>query len=212
MDDCRPRAIKMRARPSTPSSSRSAKRRCGSRRSTSSLKPASKSSRASSPTMRQKRETLQQEAAQAHRRTCRPGRAAARRGGGLPAHRPPACRSRAPRAWRSSSSAHRPNPSANSASAKAPPSRSSKQELTALRARSHGAGAESRCARRRNCGINSPQIETQLKTARAAIDQLREDRGDTRQSKPPSCKSDLEHLEASCLTEVNVEAAGAARR
>ena len=49
-------------------------------------------------TMRQKRETLQQEAAQADSGAGRPGRAAARRGSGLPAHRPAACRSRAARA------------------------------------------------------------------------------------------------------------------
>ncbi|HEY1903088.1 MAG TPA: chromosome segregation protein SMC [Terracidiphilus sp.] len=48
-------------------------------------------------------------------------------------------------------------------------------------------------------------IETQLKTARAALDQLREDRGN-RSSLVAKLRSDLEYLEASCLAEVNVEA------
>jgi len=49
-------------------------------------------------------------------------------------------------------------------------------------------------------------METELKTERAALDQLREDRA-TRSSEAAKLRSDLEHLEASCLTEVNVEAA-----
>jgi len=48
-------------------------------------------------------------------------------------------------------------------------------------------------------------IETQLKTARAALDQLRDDRAN-RSSQVAKLRSDLEHLEASCLAEVNVEA------
>jgi chromosome segregation protein len=48
-------------------------------------------------------------------------------------------------------------------------------------------------------------IETQLKTGRAALDQLREDRAG-RYSQGSKLRSDLEHLEASCLTEVNAEA------
>jgi chromosome segregation protein len=49
-------------------------------------------------------------------------------------------------------------------------------------------------------------METQLKAARAALDQLREERGN-RASQAAKLRSDLEHLEGSCLTEVNVEAA-----
>jgi chromosome segregation protein len=49
-------------------------------------------------------------------------------------------------------------------------------------------------------------IESQLKTSRAVLDQLREDRGN-RASQAAKLRSDLEHLEGSCLTEVNVEAA-----
>ena len=45
-----------------------------------------------------------------------------------------------------------------------------------------------------------------MKTNRAALDELREVRG-TRQSEVAKLQSDLEHLEASCLTEVNAEAA-----
>jgi chromosome segregation protein len=48
-------------------------------------------------------------------------------------------------------------------------------------------------------------METQLKAGRAALDQLREDRAD-RSSQVAKLHSDLEHLEGSCLTEVNVEA------
>jgi chromosome segregation protein len=48
-------------------------------------------------------------------------------------------------------------------------------------------------------------METQLKTGRAALDQLREDRAN-RSSQVAKLRSDLEHQEASCLTEVNVEA------
>ena len=48
-------------------------------------------------------------------------------------------------------------------------------------------------------------LETQLKTERAALDQLREDRA-ARSSAVAKLRSDLEHLEASCLAEVNAEA------
>ena len=49
-------------------------------------------------------------------------------------------------------------------------------------------------------------METQLKTGRAALDQLREQRA-ARSSEAAKLRSDLEHLEASCLAEVNLEAA-----
>ena len=48
-------------------------------------------------------------------------------------------------------------------------------------------------------------IETELKTGRAALDSLRESRA-THYSHGSKLQSDLEHLEASCLTEVNAEA------
>jgi chromosome segregation protein len=48
-------------------------------------------------------------------------------------------------------------------------------------------------------------METQLKTVRVALDQLRDDRAN-RSSQLAKLRSDLEHLEASCLTEVNIEA------
>ena len=50
------------------------------------------------------------------------------------------------------------------------------------------------------------EIETQLKTARASLDQLREDRA-SRSTEVAKLRADLEHVEASCLTEVNAEAA-----
>jgi chromosome segregation protein len=49
------------------------------------------------------------------------------------------------------------------------------------------------------------EMETQLKTGRAALDQLREDRA-ARSSELAKLRSDLEYLETSCLAEVNVEA------
>ena len=50
------------------------------------------------------------------------------------------------------------------------------------------------------------EMELQLKNARAAIDQLRDERAN-RASEVAKLRADLEHLEASCLTEVNAEAA-----
>jgi len=49
-------------------------------------------------------------------------------------------------------------------------------------------------------------LETDLKNARAALDQLRDDRAN-RSNEAAKLQSDLEHLEASCLNEVNAEAA-----
>jgi chromosome segregation protein len=49
-------------------------------------------------------------------------------------------------------------------------------------------------------------METQLKTGRAALDQLRENRSN-RSAEVARLTADLEHLEASCLAEINVEAA-----
>ncbi|MGH9520879.1 MAG: chromosome segregation protein SMC, partial [Terriglobales bacterium] len=50
------------------------------------------------------------------------------------------------------------------------------------------------------------EMETQLKSGRAAVDQLRDDRAN-RSSEVAKLRSDLEHLEASCLAEINLEAA-----
>jgi chromosome segregation protein len=49
-------------------------------------------------------------------------------------------------------------------------------------------------------------METELKSGRASLDQLREDRA-TRSSEVAKLRSDMEYLEASCLAEVNAEAA-----
>ncbi len=49
------------------------------------------------------------------------------------------------------------------------------------------------------------EMETQLKTGRTALDELREGRA-ARSAELAKLQSDLEHLEASCLAEVNVEA------
>ncbi len=49
-------------------------------------------------------------------------------------------------------------------------------------------------------------LETELKNARAVLDQVRDDRS-SRSSELAKLRSDLEHLEASCVAEVNAEAA-----
>ena len=49
------------------------------------------------------------------------------------------------------------------------------------------------------------ELETQLKTGRIAVDQLRENRASC-SSAVAKLRADLEHLEASCLAEVNAEA------
>jgi len=49
------------------------------------------------------------------------------------------------------------------------------------------------------------ELETRLKNERTALDQLRDNRA-ARSSELAKLQSDLEHLEASCLAEVNVEA------
>src|ERR1019366_7027602 len=77
-------------------------------------------------------------------------------------------------------------------------------ELTALRAESI-AQAQTLTAEAQALRTQLATMETQLKTGRAALDQMREDRA-SRSSEVAKLRSDLEHLEASCLTEVNVEA------
>jgi chromosome segregation protein len=79
------------------------------------------------------------------------------------------------------------------------------QELTAARAEAL-ALAQAHAAQAQTLRQQLTDIETQLKTARAALDQLREDRS-SRSSEVAKLRADLEHLEASCLAEVNVEAA-----
>jgi len=81
---------------------------------------------------------------------------------------------------------------------------SRQQELAGVRdealALAHTLAAQSQ-ALRQQLGA----IEAQLKTARAALDQLRDNRSD-RSSQVAKLHADLEHLEASCLAEVNLEA------
>ncbi len=79
------------------------------------------------------------------------------------------------------------------------------QELTALRAEAL-AQAQTIAAEAQSLRQQLSEMELQLKNARAAIDQLRDDRAN-RASEVAKLRSDLEHLEASCLTEVNAEAA-----
>ena len=79
------------------------------------------------------------------------------------------------------------------------------QELTAIRAEAI-AQAEAVAAQAVALRQQLATMETQLKAARATLDQLREERGN-RASQAAKLRSDLEHLEGSCLTEVNAEAA-----
>jgi chromosome segregation protein len=78
------------------------------------------------------------------------------------------------------------------------------EELTAVRneatAQAEALAAEAQDLRHQLAGF-----EAQLKTGRLALDQLRDDRSN-RASTLAKLKSDLEHLEASCLAEANVEA------
>ncbi len=78
------------------------------------------------------------------------------------------------------------------------------QELTTLNAEAL-AQAEAISVEAQEVRHQLTEMETQLKTARAALDQLREDRS-KRSSQVAKLRSDLEHLEGSCLAEVNVEA------
>jgi chromosome segregation protein len=78
-------------------------------------------------------------------------------------------------------------------------------ELTALKAEAL-AQAETIAAQALELRQQLATMETELKSARAALDQLREDRSG-RSSQVAKLRSDLEHLEGSCLTEVNAEAA-----
>jgi chromosome segregation protein len=79
------------------------------------------------------------------------------------------------------------------------------QTLTAVRAEAL-ALAQTLVAQAQALRQQLATLETQLKTGRAALDQLREDRA-SRSSERSKLRADLEHLEASCLAEVNLEAA-----
>ncbi len=79
------------------------------------------------------------------------------------------------------------------------------QELAALREEAL-AQAQKLASEAHDLRQKLAEIELQLKAGRAALDQLRDDRSN-RSSEVAKLRSDLEHLEASCLTEVNVEAA-----
>ena len=77
-------------------------------------------------------------------------------------------------------------------------------ELTSIRAEAL-AQAQTLAAQAQALRQQLASMETQLKAGRAALDQLRDDRAN-RSSQAAKLHSDLEHLEASCLTEVNAEA------
>ncbi|HEV2213981.1 MAG TPA: chromosome segregation protein SMC, partial [Terracidiphilus sp.] len=79
------------------------------------------------------------------------------------------------------------------------------QELTVQQAEAL-ARAQALIAEAQTLRAQLAEIETQLKAGRAALDQLRDDRAN-RSSEVAKLRSDLEHLEASCLTEINLEAA-----
>jgi chromosome segregation protein len=78
-------------------------------------------------------------------------------------------------------------------------------ELAAGRAEAL-AQAQTRTAQAQALRLELATMETQLKGGRSALDQLREDRA-SRSSEVARLGAELEHLEASCLAEVNLEAA-----
>jgi chromosome segregation protein len=78
------------------------------------------------------------------------------------------------------------------------------EELTAARAEALQQ-AQALTAEAQAIRAQLAALETQLKTARIALDQVRDQRSE-RSSELAKLKADLEHLEASCLAEVNVEA------
>ncbi|MFZ1084218.1 MAG: chromosome segregation protein SMC [Terracidiphilus sp.] len=79
------------------------------------------------------------------------------------------------------------------------------KELTGVRADAL-ALAQKLNAEAQGLRLQLAALETQLKSGRAIVDQLREERA-SRSSTVAKMRSDLEHLEASCLAEVNLEAA-----
>jgi chromosome segregation protein len=79
------------------------------------------------------------------------------------------------------------------------------QELTAARAEAL-TKAQTLTAEAQALRQQLATMETQLKSGRASLDQLRENRA-SRSSEVAKLGADLEHLEASCLAEVNEEAA-----
>ncbi len=78
------------------------------------------------------------------------------------------------------------------------------KELTAARAEAL-ALSQSIAEQSQALRLQLAEMETLLKTGRAALDRLRENRAE-RSSELAKLHSDLEYLEASCLAEVNVEA------
>jgi chromosome segregation protein len=78
------------------------------------------------------------------------------------------------------------------------------QELTTLRAEALSQ-AQTVAAQAQALRQQLAAMETELKTGRAALDQLRDDRA-SRASEVAKLRADLEHVEASCLAEVNAEA------
>jgi chromosome segregation protein len=154
--------------------------------------------------LRQKRETLQQEAAQV---TAELAKLEERRRGAEAAfqridrlHADLERRVLAIEQQRASAEAEREQRIRESAELAA-----REQALTAQRdealARAQQLSAEAHELRQKLAGI-----ETELKTARAALDQLRDNRAG-RSSEVAKLRSDLEYLEASCLAEINLEAA-----
>ena len=77
-------------------------------------------------------------------------------------------------------------------------------ELTTARTESLAA-AQSIAEQAQALRLQLAELETRLKSERAALDQLRDDRAE-HSTVLAKLRSDLEHLEAGCLAEVNVEA------
>jgi chromosome segregation protein len=78
------------------------------------------------------------------------------------------------------------------------------KELTDVRAEAL-AQAQTIAEQAQTLRVQLVEMETQLKTVRATLDQLRDQRA-AKSSELAKLQSDLEHLEASCLAEVNITA------
>ena len=133
-----------------------------------------------------------------------PGRTASRRGSSFPAHRPAVWRPGAAGAD-DRAAAHLGDRGARAAHQRK--RHSSRQAWQNWRWHRPGRSPRRRPlpSRRQALRQQLAELETQLKSERAALDQLREDRA-ALSSELAKLRSDLEHLEASCLAEVNVEA------
>ncbi len=173
----RPRATRKRAKPSASHRSRSARRLRGLRRSTRRPRADLDAQQAQLGVLRQQRETLQQEAAQMTAELA--GLEERRRGAeaSFPAHRPAPCRSRAPRADHRAA-ARSGERGARAAHRRERRAREARRRNSRTHARRRWLWCRRLPSRRRRCGKQLAELETELKTgARRARPVARRPRG-----------------------------------